>query len=340
MKQRARLIHLGFSLLVSGVALLASVNVEAGSPPEHYIPPRLSDGKPNLQGVWTNASITTLERSSRYKELVIPRDQVAAATASHPQVVRLNTDDADDRDTQNLTGADLARGRGYNSFWIDPGNEFGLVKGERRTSWIVDPPNGRVPFSVAGRKMAEEFARQADNFDGPEILAPAIRCLIIGGRAGPPMINGLYNNNYQIVQTRDTVMIQVEMPRHVRIVRIGGKHLPKNVLELFGDSIGWWEGDTLVVETTNFHPLHRNSMVAVTSEGKITERFSRVSGSQLLYEFSVDDPAIYSQVWRGEMSFNKSRDHIFEYACHEGNYAMSGVLAGARKQEQPTAAAK
>lgn len=304
---------------------------------DHFKPARQPDGKPDLQGVWSNASITTLERNARYPNLVIPAAQVAAVTAAHPQVVRLETDDAGDEDTQQLTGADLARGRGYNAFWIDPGREFGLVKGQRRTSWIVDPANGRIPYSAQGRKWADSFAKLADDFDGPEARPPAERCLIIGGRAGPPMLNGLYNNNYEIVQTRDTVIIQVEMPRHARIVRIGGEHLPKNVLELFGDSIGWWDGDTLVVETTNFHPLHVNSMVSVTPQGKITERFTRVSERQIFYEFTVEDSTVYTQTWRGEMSFNKSAGHIYEYACHEGNYAMTGILAGAREQEKRAA---
>jgi hypothetical protein len=318
------------------VLALTTLSVQAQMK-SHYEPQRTADGKPDLQGVWTNASITTLERNARYKELIIPATQVAAITAAHPQVVRLATDDADDNDTQQLTGADLARGRGYNAFWIDPGREFGLVKGERRTSWIVDPANGRIPYSAQGRKWADEFAHNVENFDGPEARPPAERCLIIGGRAGPPMLNGLYNNNYEIVQTRDTVMIQVEMPRHVRVIRMNSQHVPPSVLQLFGDSIGRWDGDTLVVETTNFHPLHVNSMVSVTPHGKITERFTRASDRQILYEFTVDDPTVYTQVWRGELSFNKSRDHIYEYACHEGNYAMTGILSGAREQEKHAA---
>ncbi len=326
------------SLLI-GLALLAiSGSIEAKEP-RAYSPPRTADRVPDLQGVWTNASITTLQRDARYKRLVIAPDQVAAATASHPQVVRQETDDAEDAGTQKLDGTDLARGRGYNAFWIDPGREFGLVKGERRTSWIVDPTDGKIPYTVQGRKLVEHFEHEKENFDGPEARPPADRCLYTGGRIGPPMLNGLYNNNYQIVQTRDYVVILVEMVRHARVIPIkhtmatrhhlGGKFTP-----LFGDSIGWWEGDTLVVETTQFNPLQANGMVSLTPNSKVMERFTRASDKQIFYEFTVEDPLFYQQAWRGESSFNASKDQLFEYACHEGNYAMTGILAGAREQEK------
>jgi hypothetical protein len=334
MKQHALLI--GLALLTSGGSVC--IAKEFGV----YAPPRTADGKPDLQGVWTNASITTLERNARYKTLIIPRDQVAAITASHPQVVRQQTDDAEDAGTQKLDGSDLAKGRGYNAFWIDPGVEFGLVKGERRTSWIIDPLDGRIPYTAEGKKAVEHFEKERDNFDGPEARPPADRCLYTGGRIGPPMLNGLYNNNYQIVQTPDYVVILVEMVRHARVVPIkhtaaarvhlGGKFTP-----LFGDSIGWWDGDTLVVETTQFNPLQANSMVSLTPNSKVTERFTRVSTKQIFYEFTVEDSFFYKQPWRGELSLNASKDSLYEYACHEGNYAMTGILAGAREQEKRAA---
>ena len=326
------------SALLSVLALTVNVtDVKAEAP--RYSPPRLADGKPDLQGVWTNASITTLERSPRYKTLVIPPDQVAKLTASHPQVVRQETDDAEDAGTQTLDGSDLAKGRGYNAFWIDPGREFGLVRGERRTSWIVDPADGRIPYTEYGRKVVEHFEHERDNFDGPEARPPADRCLYTGGRTGPPMLNGLYNNNYQIVQTHDYVVILVEMVRHGRVIPIkhssaDRKHLGAPFTPLFGDSIGWWEGDTLVVETTQFNPLEANSMVTVTPQSRVIERFTRASAKQLLYEFTVEDAKLYSRSWRGELRFNATADHIYEYACHEGNYAMVGILAGAREQEK------
>jgi hypothetical protein len=325
--------------LLIGFSLLAMSGVLLAGEQRAYSPPRTADGKPDLQGTWTNASITTLERNPRYKTLVIPRDQVAAITASHPQVVRQQTDDAEDAGTQKLDGSDLAKGRGYNAFWIDPGVEFGLVKGERRTSWIVDPIDGRIPYTAHGKELVEHFEKEKDNFDGPEARPPADRCLYTGGRIGPPMLNGLYNNNYQIVQTPDYVVILVEMVRHARVVPIkqavtARHHLDSNFTPLFGDSIGWWEGDTLVIETTQFNALQANGMVGLTPKGKVTERFTRVSAKQIFYEFTVEDPFFYKQPWRGELSFNASTDALYEYACHEGNYAMTGILAGAREQEK------
>jgi hypothetical protein len=330
------------SALAVVVGLHTSVIHAAAPASKHYTPPRTPDGKPDLQGVWSNASITTLERNSRYKSLVIPPEQVAAATAAHPQVVRQATDDAEDAGTQRLDGSDLARGRGYNAFWIDPGSEFGLVKGERRTSWIIDPVDGKIPYNEQGRKAVAHFDHEKDNFDGPEARPPADRCLYTGGRIGPPMLNGLYNNNYQIVQTHDHVVILIEMVRHARIIPIKHspaerQHLARGINQLFGDSIGWWEGDTLVVETTQFHPVQANSTVSLSPTARVIERLTRVSNQQILYEFTVDDPVYYAQPWRGELSLNARHDRLYEYACHEGNYAMTGILAGAREEEKAAA---
>jgi len=342
MNVRAHALMKPNSLLI-GLALLAmGSGICVAKEPRSYLPPRTSDGVPDLQGVWTNASITTLERSARYKGLVIPPDQVAAMTASHPQVVRQHTDDADDEGTQKLDGSDLAKGRGYNAFWIDPGVEFGLVQGERRTSWIVDPADGKIPYTVQGRNAVAHFEAERDNFDGPEVRPPADRCLYTGGRIGPPMLNGLYNNNYQIIQTRDYAVILVEMVQHARVIPIKHTleerhHLRGKFTPLFGDSIGWWEGDTLVVETTQFHPLQGNSVVSLTPQSKVTERFTRASAEQIFYQFTVEDSFFYKQAWHGEASFNASKDALYEYACHEGNYAMTGILAGAREQEKRAA---
>jgi hypothetical protein len=311
-------------------SLVASILNVAGA--ENWSPPRTFDGKPGFEGVWTNASITTLQRPAQYKSLVIPRADVERETALHPQVVRQRTDDGLDAHVK-LDGSDLKRGRGYNAFWIAPGMEFGLVKGERRTSWIIDPADGRMPLSANGHSLLAALAKKHERFDGPETRPLPERCIIIGGRVGPPMINGLYNNNYEIVQGPDTIVIRVEMISHARIVRMNSTHLPAQLAQVFGDSIGHWEGDTLVIETTHFHAHQQDSMVPLTSTGKVIERLTRVSSDQLLYEFTVDDPALYSRPWRGEMTFTASAERVFEYACHEGNYALTGVLAGARQQE-------
>ena len=176
----------------------------------------------------------------------------------------------------------------------------------------------------------------AESYDGPEPRPLGERCLATTGRTGPPMVNGLYNNNYQIVQTRDHILILSEMVQHARVVRLNGKHLPAHMTPLFGDSIGWWEGDTLVVETTNFSELHsRHAHPAyLSSKAKVTERFTRYSQTQIFYAYTVEDPSFYTQPWRGESSFNATPQPMYEYACHEGNYSLPGILAGARVQEQ------
>ena len=300
----------------------------------NYEPPRTPDGKPDLQGVWTNASLTSLQRSPRTPELVIPVEDIARMTAEHPQNVRQATDD-NLQAGELLDGSDLGMGRGYNAFWIDPGTTFGLVRDEYRTSWIVEPENGRIPYSEEGTALRREFRARFSGNDGPEGRSLGERCLIgFGGTGGPPMLNVLYNNHYRIVQTPDYVMIMVEMNQDARIIPINGRHRPAELQQWLGDSIGWWEGDTLVVETRHLHPQQAlGSQVALSDQGRVLERFTRWSDEQILYEFEVEDPVFYTQTWRGEMSLNADEDRIFEYACHEGNYGLPGILAGARRAE-------
>ena len=322
------------SVLV-GAAVVCVASAASAEQKSAYKPPRLPDGKPSFEGAWTNATLTSLQRPSRFKDLVIPAGEVEAATNSHPQVVRQRTDDATEERpaNTNLDGKDLQGGRGYNAFWIDPGMTYNTVRGEARSSFIVDPPNGQIPFKEQGRPQRGGGARPG-SFDGPEARPLGERCVINSGSAGPPMMTYLYNNNYEIAQTHDHLLIRVEMNNYARIVRIGGKHLPTSVKLFHGDSIGHWEGDTLVVETTNLHPYHANGMIGMTAQGRVTERFTRTSDRQLLYQFTVEDPTRYSQPWTGEYSFNATDGRVFEYACHEGNYALSGVLSGAREQEK------
>jgi hypothetical protein len=261
--------------------------------------------------------------------------------------VRQRTDDNQDESTQ-FTGADLGRGRGYNAFWIDPGMTYNQVRGEYRTSFVVEPPDGQIPLRRdAMRNRPQQAAdeesqatRPMGNFDGPESRPLAERCILTSGSAGPPMLTYLYNNNYEFVQTDSHFVIRAEMLNYARIVRIGGSRVPADVQPLHGDSIGRWEGDTLVVETTNFHPYHANGRIPLTRNAKVTERFTRYSDDQIVYEFTVEDPERYTRPWRGEYSFNRSRDQVYEYACHEGNYALPGILSGAREQEKRDAAAK
>lgn len=320
------------------VATLFSAASYVSAQSESYEPPRTPEGRPDFHGIWTNASITDLQRSSRYDALVIPPGELESVTAAHPQNVRLATDD-NLQQGELLDGSDLGMGRGYNAFWIDPGTTFGLVKGEYRTSWVVYPENGRIPYSEQGQALRQEYRAKFSGNDGPEGRALGERCLIgFGGTGGPPMLNVLYNNHYQFVQTEDYLMIMVEMNQDARIIPINGKRRPAELQQWLGDSIGWWEGDTLVVETMSLHPQQAGGgQIPLSAEGKVIERFTRYSDDQILYEFEVNDPVYYSEVWRGEMSFNSSDSRIYEYACHEGNYGLPGILAGERRAEADAA---
>jgi hypothetical protein len=335
----------------ASVALPALAQSAAQAKPSTYQPPRTSDGKPSLEGNWTNATITPLERAARFKDLVIPDSEIEKVTNEHPQVVRQRNDDNQDKNTK-YDGKDLAGGRGYNAFWIDPGMTYNRIDGTYRSSFIVEPANGRIPFKDARASAArggddEESEATAPagqparaprgNFDGPESRPLGERCFLTSGSAGPPMMTYLYNNNYTIVQSPDSVAILAEMNNYARVIRIGGKHISKNIRPIHGDSIGHWEGDTLVVETTNFSPHHSRGRIPLTETAKVTEKFRRASADQIVYEFTVEDPARYTQPWRGEMSFMATKDRVFEYACHEGNYALPGILAGAREEEKRAA---
>jgi hypothetical protein len=253
---------------------------------------------------------------------------------------------------------------GYNSFWLDGGSSYTMVNGERRTSLIVDPADGRVPpYTEAARKrlgltgagagadlatVAAAFllgpgqneARENDpgwegdgRYDDPEQRPLGERCLLgFGSTSGPPVLpNYFYNNLHQIVQTPDHVVILTEMVHDARIIRIGGQHLPPTMRFWMGDSIGHWEGDTLVVETTNF--TDKTRFRGSTEHLRVVERFTRVSRDVLLYQFTIEDPATWDRPWTGEYTWPITSDLMYEYACHEGNYAMTNILKGARLKE-------
>ena len=302
-----------------------------------YVAPRLAIGQPDLTGVWSNSSNTVMTRPGKFKTLVLSDAEEAKARAENPSNIRQATDDNQKEADGLLDGKDLASGRGYNAFWIDPGTAYANVKGTWRTSWIVDPPSGQVPFSDDGRKLMASLRGgrgRGSGYDNPEERGAGERCIVgFGGSGGPPMMNVLYNNNYQIMQSPDHVVIVVEMNHDARIVPLNAKHKAGVINQYLGDSIGWWEGDTLVVETINVNP-EGGSQVRLTSGGKITERFTRYSDTQVLYEFEVNDPALYSQVWKGEVGMNKVDGNVYEYACHEGNHGLIGILEGGRAADR------
>lgn len=341
------------------VGAFALTPVEGQSPAGAAKPwtmPRTPNGKPDLQGNWSNETQTPLERPDK-QGATLTKEQ-AQAIEDRAKLVAEFRDQASDpnRPTPPKGGEDrliapgdpsfierisaAAGGKvgGYNGFWLDPGDKVIKIDGVARSSIVVDPPDGHVPALTAEARQRNTeraaAAKKFGEFDHPELRGLAERCLLsFGSNAGPPMLpNYFYNNNYQIVQTKDHVMIMTEMVHDVRIIRLGGEHRPKHVRQWLGDSIGRWEGDTLVVETTNFHPSQR---FRGTSENlKVTERFTRTGPDTIVYKFTIDDPTTFTAPWSGELPFNRIDEMIYEYACHEGNYALSNILAGERAREK------
>jgi hypothetical protein len=361
--------------LVISVLAVTVPPVGAQAPPakgKPWVVPRTPDGKPDLQGNWTNETQTPLERMGT-QSATLTKEQ-AAAVEDRARVVAEFRDQASDPnraapvkggDNRALTApgepsfieriAEVAGGAvgGYNGFWLDPGDKVITIDGVPRSSIIIDPPDGRIPALTAEAKQRlSAYAALAKKFgeaDHPEIRTLSDRCLLsFGSNAGPPMLpNYFYNNNYSIVQTKDHVMILSEMVHDVRIIRLGvTEHLPKHIRPWLGDSIGRWDGDTLVVETTNIHPLQlaQTSILwpyrGASDNLKVTERFTRTGPDTLLYRFTMEDPSTFTAPFTGELPFNRIDEMVFEYACHEGNYALSNILSGERAKEKREAEQK
>ncbi|MGH1421043.1 MAG: hypothetical protein ACRBEQ_04435 [Hyphomonas sp.] len=311
----------------------------------NYEPPRMADGTPSLQGIWTNASLTVLERDAPFEALVVP-EAVAVAVETGAMAMK-NADNAPTDPDAPAPEAGGAGVGGYNTFWMDYGTKVARINGEVRTSWITEPENGKLPWSKYGTEHLANLRKSfGENMNDPEIRSSGERCTVgFGSTGGPPMLNVLYNNNYQIVQEPDTVAILVEMNHNTRLVRIDDEHRPANMQGWLGDSVGKWEGDTLVVHSTNFHPgnAYRGAIrhrIYLTDDAEVIERFTRVSDEEIFYEFEVTDLEIYDQTWKGEMTLRAAEGPIYEYACHEANYSLPGILGGARKAEADAAAAK
>src|SRR5579862_1005822 len=289
--------------------------------------PRTPDGHPDLQGIWTNATITPLERPA---ELAGKPTLTDAEAAQAEKKAAEDLASVDGKSEHPLLAAAGSNGTGgYNILFIDRGSEFARVDGVKRTSLIIDPPDGKVPPFKPGKKPTfEGYGR----FDSVKDRPLSERCLLgFGSTSGPPMLPVLYNNNYEIVQTHDHVMILVEMVHDARIIRMNGTHPPPEVRQRLGDSIGHWDGDTLVVDTTNF--TDQTKFEGASPDLHVIERFTRVSGDTILYRATIDDP-VFTKMWTLEYPFAATKGPIYEYACHEGNYALTDILGGARKSEQ------
>lgn len=312
-----------------------------------------SVARPDLSGIWTNASRTSLTRPRGLETLVVSAeegDQIVANMAIagiSPENVAAGPAIDPETGAPPAGGQDFGL-RGYNLFWTDPGSTLALVKGEFRTSLIVNPENGQVPrlqnpkVDVQRANFGSRYLTGIGDASGPEAIPITERCLIgFGNTAGPGMMGTLYNSTYQFLQTDDYVLILVEMAHDTRIIPIfdsaeeaRANLRPEVHQPWFGDARGWYEDDTLIVETININPLQMSqSSIPITADGKITERFSRYSDTEMVYRFTVDDSNLYSQPWTAELSYHATDGRIYEYACHEGNYAMPGILAGARRAE-------
>ncbi len=237
---------------------------------------------------------------------------------------------------------------GYNNFWVDPGSDVIQVNGTFRTSIITDPPNGRMP-SLTEAAMDQALERrklrrpndgtawwlnvEGDGpYDGPEMLGISERC-VVGFTGATPTFPSLYNNYKRIVQTDTHIMILIEMVHDARIVRLNSEHLPRDQSSWLGDSIGWWEGKTLVIDTINFIPASRQARGG-SEELHVIERFTKLDNGDLHYRFTVEDPKVWTKPWSGEYTWRATNEKVYEYACHEGNYSMGGILRGARLLEQ------
>jgi hypothetical protein len=286
-----------------------------------WTPPRTPDGHPDLQGQWTNTTTTRLERPEEFQgkqvltaEELAEQNRVVAERLSFDRPPRAGDPGA------------------YNDFWIERGSL------SKRTSLIVEPPDGKLPPLTPDEKKRQaerEEARKTSPADGPEALGVYSRC-ITRGLPGA-MMPGFYNHNYHILQTPGYVVILVEMIHDARIIPLDGRpHAAKGIRQWLGDSRGRWEGNTLVVETTNFITITDRSVTNFgTSEtARVIERFTRVDPDTIDYQVTVDDPVTFTKPWTAAIPMRKLEGQIFEYACHEGNYAMRGMLAGARAQER------
>jgi hypothetical protein len=284
--------------------------------------PHTPDGQPDLQGIWNNATLTPMERPAQYAG----KATLTEAEAIEFEKAELGSVNADRRDGSGVTDVN----RAYNEFWRDRGK----ITPDRRTSLIVDPPDGRVPPLTAGaQKRAAELAAKArgHEFDGPEDRSLAERCIAVPN-AGPPMMPANYNANYQIVQSRGYVALVSEQIHDVRIIPMDGRpHISQDVRQLLGDARGHWDGNTLVVETTNF--TDRTSFRGSGEHMHLTERFTRTGADTMLYEFTVDDPETFTRSWTARIPMTRAKGPLFEYACHEGNYGLAGSLSGARAEE-------
>jgi hypothetical protein len=320
----------GIALLIAPAHAAEPAAKDAAKPPKSWAPPRTSDGQPDLQGYWTNGTYIPLERPKELgtKEFYTEAEAVAV---EKKKLQEDNSQASNDIHYDNV---------------IWQGDKYAKGSPNLRTSIVFDPPDGRLPpLSPQGQKRAAEMAallpRRAAA-ESAEVRTLAERC-ITWGADGPPMLGSTYNANFQILQNADSVVVLTEMMHDARTIFLDGRpHVAANVHELAGDSRGRWEGDTLVVDSTNFTdktnfrgpPATARQDIFSSPQLHVTERFTRVNAETIVYRFTVDDPGTWTKPWSGELIMRKANGPIFEYACHEGNYGLVDILAGARAAEK------
>lgn len=326
------------------------------------LPPRTATGHPDLSGMYDIATLTPLTRPAGLGDRLSLTDAEAKALAQATAAqIAKNNQASDPNRPPPPSGGDGSEGPagnvgGYNTLWVDLGTGAFKIDGQYRTSIVVDPVNGRLPPMTpeARAKGAERAKYNRPNrgdafwitegltpgpYDDPELRPTAERCLLaFGASAGPPALPVMYNNLKQIVQTKDHVMILNEMVHDARVIRLNSKHEPPEIRRWLGDSIGHWEGDTLVVDTTNFND--QPALGAADRNLHVIERFTRIDAKTLRYKFTVEDPTVWTKPWSGEYIWPATDARIYEYACHEGNYSFAGILRGARRLEAEALAKK
>jgi hypothetical protein len=309
----------GVKLRLASSLLLSAAFAASTCPAEAYRPARLEDGQVDLQGVWNLSNLTPLERFAGFDSLINSREQASAIE-------------------ERISGMRRNQPTGAAAEQFDERRTVEPVDGEWHSSVIVEPSDGRIPGNAAFREQVERYrARINSGGDGPEERPPTERCLA-SPASTPPMQSVPTLNLHQIVQTPAAVLIQSEWNRDARIVRMNAPHNPAALTSWLGDSVGWWEGDTLVVETRYFSSASRERSTAriyflVSPATVVTERFTRTADDRLRYEFTVSDPTWYTMPWKGRNLLRRSSETIFEFACHEGNYAVRFVLQGMRARE-------
>ena len=331
---------------------------------------RTADGHPDFSGMYNVETMTPVDRPSGVKNLVMTPEEAAAAEKYEAERQQKNDAALDPNRGAPPVGGERVQPKsylevleqagggvvgGYNHFWLSEGSKMISVDGQKRSSIVIDPPDGHVPAMKDGARQrnarlralsvdpsASESAQAgpAGAFDGPELRPLAERCLLgFGSTSGPPILpNYFYNNLHQIVQTPAQIMILTEMVHDARVVRMNAEHLPPTIRKWMGDSVGKWEGDTLVVDTTNF--TNKTQFRGSGENLHVVERFTRVDPKTLLYRFTVEDPDTWDRAWTGEFPWPATDEKLYEYACHEGNYSLGDMLRGARAMEKQTTSDK